>query len=171
MSFDAMPDVLQAAGVSLVAYVPDAGHAALIRAAHDRPAFTPVSLTTEEVGVALCAGAWAGGARSVLLMQSSGVGNCLNMLGLIRSGRYPFLTLVTMRGEWGEFNPWQVPMAEATAPAFELMGVGVRRVDRPEDLVPTVEAAARMAFDGGSAMAVLIGQRVIGAKSFFGEGR
>lgn len=171
MSFEALPDVLEAADVSLVAYVPDAGHAALIQAAHDRPAFTPVSLSTEEEGVAFCAGAWAGGARSVLLMQSSGVGNCLNMLSLIRSGRYPFLTLVTMRGEWGEFNPWQVPMSEATAPAFELMNVGVQRVDRIDDLAPTVEAAASMAFDGGSAVAVLIGQRVIGSKSFFGEAK
>ncbi|MEM1314517.1 MAG: phosphonopyruvate decarboxylase [Pseudomonadota bacterium] len=166
MSFELLPGVLKAAGATLVAYVPDAGHAGLIRAAHEDPALTPVSLTTEEEGVAFCAGAWAGGARAVLLMQSSGVGNCLNMLSLIRTGRYPFLTLVTMRGEWGEFNPWQVPMSRATAPAFELMEVGVQRVDAAEDLAPTVEAAARMAWEGGAAQAVLIGQRVIGSKSF-----
>jgi sulfopyruvate decarboxylase TPP-binding subunit len=94
------------------------------------------------------------------------VGNCLNMLGLIRLGRYPFLTLVTMRGEWGEFNPWQVPMSRATAPAFDLMEVGVQRVETAADLAPTVEAAARMAYEGGAAQAVLIGQRVIGSKSF-----
>ena len=92
-----------------VAYVPDAGHTRLIERVHAAPAMTPVVLTTEEEGVALCAGAWLGGERSVLLMQSSGVGNCINMLSLIRLGRFPFLTLVTMRGEWGEVNPWQVP--------------------------------------------------------------
>jgi hypothetical protein len=71
-------------------------------------------LTTEEEGIALAAGAWLGGQRAVLLMQSSGVGNCINMLSLPVNCRMPFLTLVTMRGEWGEFNPWQVPMGTAT---------------------------------------------------------
>ncbi|MGM0584578.1 MAG: phosphonopyruvate decarboxylase [Pseudomonadota bacterium] len=162
----ALHGVLREAGVGIAAYVPDAGHAALIRAAHDDPAMRAVALTTEEEGVALCAGAWLGGERPVLLMQSSGVGNCLNMLALIRAGAFPFLTLVTMRGEWGEFNPWQVPMGESTAPAFSLMGVQVRRVERAEDAAPTAAAAASMAFDGGSAMAVLLSQRLIGAKNF-----
>ena len=157
---------LSAAGVSLVAYVPDAGHAALIRMAEADPGMRTLALTTEEEGVALAAGAWIGGARAVLLMQSSGVGNCLNMLSLIRAGRFPFLTLVTMRGEWGEANPWQVPMSEATRPAFEMMGVSVRRADRAEDVGPAAEAAAVMAFEGGAATALLLGQRLIGAKRF-----
>ena len=79
-------------------------------------------LTTEEEGVALLAGAWAGGQRGVLLMQSSGVGNCINMLSLTQIFRFPFLTLVTMRGEWGEFNPWQVPMGSSTAGRVRTVG-------------------------------------------------
>lgn len=164
-----LADGLRAARVRQISYVPDAGHAALIRTAHADPSFVAVSLTTEEEGVALSVGAWLGGDRAALLMQSSGVGNCLNMLSLIRTGRYPFLTLVTMRGEWGEYNHWQNPMAEATAPAFALMGVKTLRIDRPEDAAPTIEAATTMAFDGGAAVAVLIAQRVIGAKSFGAE--
>src|SRR5258708_29204912 len=95
---------LQAARVSIVGYVPDAGHAHLIQAAHADPGMTAVVLTTEEEGIALAAGAWLGGQRAVLLMQSSGVGNCINLLSLPISCRMPFLTFVTMRGEWGEFN-------------------------------------------------------------------
>ncbi|MBM3585986.1 MAG: phosphonopyruvate decarboxylase, partial [Alphaproteobacteria bacterium] len=105
---------LKAADVRQVAYVPDAGHAALIRWAHADPAITATVLTTEEEGVALACGAWLGGQRAVLLMQSSGVGNCINTLGLVASCRFPFLAIVTMCGEWGEFNPWQVPMGQAT---------------------------------------------------------
>ena len=86
-----------------------------------------IPLTTEEEGVALLAGAWAGGQRGVLLMQSSGVGNCINMLSLTQIFRFPFLTLVTMRGEWGEFNPWQVPMGSTTQAVFELSGIKVLR--------------------------------------------
>src|SRR5687767_4749573 len=76
-------DVLMRYDVRQVAYVPDAGHSALIRRAHADPRTQAVTLTTEEEGVALLAGAWLGGARGVLLMQSSGVGNCVNMFSLV----------------------------------------------------------------------------------------
>ena len=105
---------LKAARITQVGYVPDAGHAELIVAAHADPDMRAVVLTTEEEGIALAAGAWLGGQRAVMLMQSSGVGNCINMLSLPVNCRMPFLTLVTMRGEWAEFNPWQVPMGTAT---------------------------------------------------------
>jgi sulfopyruvate decarboxylase alpha subunit len=163
---DAVFEVLKDFGVRQVAYVPDAGHARLIERAHAEPAMTPVVLTTEEEGVALAAGAWLGGQRSVLLMQSSGVGNCVNMLSLIGLCRFPFLTLVTMRGEWGEFNPWQIPMGQTTPQALELMGVRTMRADRPDEAAETVRAAAVIAYEAESAVAVLLSQRLIGAKVF-----
>jgi len=157
---------LKRAGIRQVGYVPDAGHAELIEAAHADNDMRAVVLTTEEEGIALAAGAWLGGQRSVLLMQSSGVGNCINMLSLPINCRMPFLTLVTMRGEWGEFNPWQVPMGSATPGVLERAGVHVHRVDRPEDAADTVVAAASLAFDSRVPVAVLFSQRLIGAKVF-----
>ena len=159
-------DTLKRAGVTQVAYVPDGGHARLITLLQADPAFAAIPLTTEEEGVALLAGAWLGGARGALLMQSSGVGNCVNMLSLVKTCRFPLLLLVTMRGEWGEFNPWQVPMGSTTQQALEMMDLRVLRADRPEDVEPTVGAAADMAFRGDTAMAVLLSQRLIGAKVF-----
>jgi sulfopyruvate decarboxylase alpha subunit len=158
--------VLRDARVSQIAYVPDAGHAQLIRAAHADPAMRAIVLTTEEEGVALVAGAWLGGARAVLLMQSSGVGNCTNMLSLAKTCRFPLLMLVTMRGEWGEFNPWQLPMAAAVPDTLRLMGVHVQRADHPGEVRDVVRHAASMAYDGGAAVAVLLSQRLIGAKVF-----
>lgn len=157
---------LKRARIRQVGYVPDAGHSALIDAAHADPDMRAVVLTTEEEGVALAAGAWLGGERSVLLMQSSGVGNTINMLSLPANCRMPFLTLVTMRGEWGEFNPWQVPMGAATPEVLRAIGVHVRRADRPEEAAETVAAAAALAFDSAVAVAVLLGQRLIGTKVF-----
>jgi sulfopyruvate decarboxylase TPP-binding subunit len=125
-----------------------------------------ITLTTEEEGVALLAGAWLGGQRGVLLMQSSGVGNCVNMLSMIRLCRFPFLAFVTMRGEWGEFNPWQVPMGSTTEAALGLMDVRVLRATDPTEAGEVVEAAAAMAFLGGTAMAVLLSQRLVGTKDF-----
>lgn len=71
-------------------------------------------MTTEEEGIGVVTGSWLGGQRAALLMQSSGVGNCVNMFSLLDSCRVPFLTLVTMRGEYAEFNPWQGPMGRRT---------------------------------------------------------
>ena len=137
---------LKRAEISQLGYVPDAGHAHLINAAHADPDIRTTVLTTEEEGIALAAGAWLGGQRAVLLMQSSGVGNCINMLSLPVNCRMPFLTLVTMRGEWGEFNPWQVPMGTATPAVLTAAGVHVRRADRAEEAAETVGAAAALAF-------------------------
>ena len=158
--------VFKAQDVRQVAYVPDAGHAALIRACEADPDLRAVSLTTEEEGVAMLAGAWLGGQRGALLLQSSGVGNCINMLAMTRETRMPLLMLVTMRGEWGEFNPWQIAMGRSTQAVLEASGVHVYRADSADDVAPTVAACGRMAWQTGRMLAVLIGQRVIGTKDF-----
>lgn len=157
---------LKQAGVSQISYVPDAGHSRLIELSHADNQIKTTVLTTEEEGIALSAGAWLGGDRAVLLMQSSGVGNCINMLSLMASCRFPLLTFVTMRGEWAEFNPWQVPMSKATPQAFEMMGVTVFRLDKPEDAGEIASAAAALAFDSDQQIAVLISQRMIGRKKW-----
>jgi sulfopyruvate decarboxylase alpha subunit len=158
--------VLRQAGVRQVAHVPDAGHAGLIRRAEADADVTAIPLTTEEEGIGVLAGAWLGGDRGVLLMQSSGVGNCVNMLSLTRVCRFPLLMLVTMRGEWGEANGWQIPMGGITRRVLELAEVQVLRAERPEDAAAAVRAGAAMAFEGGAAVAVLLSQRLIGAKEF-----
>ena len=152
--------------VQQVAYIPDIGHASLINMCHKSKNMKTVVLTTEEEGVALLAGAWLGGDRGALLMQSSGVGNCINMLSLTRVCRMPLLILVTMRGEWGEFNPWQVPMGQNTDQVLTMAGVLTFTVDGKDRMKETVAAAARMAFEGPAATAVLISQRILGAKTF-----
>jgi len=157
---------LKAARVGQVSYVPDAGHAQLIKLFEADAEVISNVLTTEEEGIAIAAGAWLGGWRSVLLLQSSGVGNCINMLALATVSRFPLLLLVTMRGEWAEFNPWQVPMARATQNVLEAMGISVLRVTQPGDVAETVQAAADAAFESDQAVAVLLSQRLIGRKSW-----
>ena len=72
---DALYDLLRASEITQFAYVPDAGHKVLIDRSLADPDAHSIPLTSEEEGVALCAGADLGGSRGVLLMQSSGVGN------------------------------------------------------------------------------------------------
>ncbi|HXZ51998.1 MAG TPA: thiamine pyrophosphate-binding protein [Burkholderiales bacterium] len=158
--------LLAAAGVGIVGYVPDAGHKRLIELCHAERSMRAVPLTTEEEGIGLATGAWLGGERCALLMQSSGVGNIINALGTVKECRIPLPMLVTMRGEYGEFNPWQVPMGQATAAVLEAMGVVVQPVREAADAPAAVDAALRLAYNSYVAVAVLISQRVIGIKSF-----
>ncbi len=162
-------NALQQTSVTQAAYVPDAGHSRLIQLMHADAGVRTVVLTTEEEGVALAAGAWLGGTRAVLLMQSSGVGNCVNMLSLMSACRFPFLALVTMRGEWAEFNPWQVPMGQATPAVLGAMGVTVLRLGRPEEAAEVVAAAAVLAYESDQQVAVLISQRMLGRKQWLGS--
>lgn len=152
------------ADIRQVGYVPDAGHARLIDRCRADPQIRDVVLTTEEEGVALAAGAWLGGERAALLMQSSGVGNCINMLSLTRSCRFPLLMLVTMRGEWEEFNPWQEPMGSIVEPALKLCEAEIFRARTPDDVEGMAERAVQLAFGDERIVALLLSQQLIGKK-------
>ena len=142
---DQILPILKSFDVRHLVYVPDAGHATAIREAEKDNGITSLALTTEEEGIGYLSGAWLGGERGALLMQSSGVGNCLNTLALQAMTRFPLLMLVTMRGDWAEFNPWQNPMGQATEAALKLMGVRTWRADQPDEVAHLVHGAATMA--------------------------
>jgi len=163
---DDIYDLFKRHGIRQVALVPDAGHSRLIRRCIADNTMEVTTLTTEEEGIALLSGAWLGGDKGVLLMQSSGVGNCINMLSLATIHRTPMPMIVTMRGDFGEFNPAQVPMGQATQTVLEAMGTLVHRADHAADVAATVDATIRLAFNTFRPTATLIGQRVLGAKTF-----
>jgi len=157
---------LAQAGVAFVSYVPDAGHKRLIELCQADESMTAIPLTTEEESIGLAMGAWLGGKKTALLLQSSGVGNLVNALGAVTECRVPFLMFVTMRGEEGEFNPWQVPMGKATRGVLEEMGVRVTRLDRAPQAGAATSEAAEEAFGDERMVALLISQELIGIKSF-----
>jgi len=161
---DAIYGQFRRVGIRQVGYVPDAGHSRLIELCVEDPNIHDVVLTTEEEGVGLVAGAALGGQRAALLMQSSGVGNCINMFSLARNCGFPCLVLVTMRGEFAEFNPWQVPMGSITEESLKLCGFLTYRIENAEDVDDIVGAGCDMAFNGDLAVAILLSQRLIGRK-------
>ena len=164
------PDAIYAhfrrVGIRQVGYVPDAGHSRLIELCHADPEIRAIPLTSEEEGIGLAAGAWLGGQRAALLMQSSGVGNCVNMFSLLRNCGFPCIALVTMRGEFGEFNPWQVPMGAITEEVLRLCGFLTYRVESADAVDEIVGAGCDMAFDGNLLVAILLSQRLIGRKQW-----
>src|ERR1700741_951224 len=161
---DRLFEILKRGGIRQVGYVPDAGHARLIERIRADDEIRDVALTTEEEGVALAAGAWLGGERAALLMQSSGVGNCINMFSLASTCRFPLLMFITMRGEWEEFNPWQVPMGSIVDPVLKLCEAEIYRANVPAEVDGVAERAVQQAFGNERIAAVILSQQLIGKK-------
>lgn len=163
---DRLYEKLRANGVDLFVYVPDAGHKQTINRAKADPDATAVALTNEAEGVPILAGYHLGGKKGVLLMQSSGVGNCVNQFSLVEIGRFPLLTIISMRGEFGEQNQWQFAMGKGVEPCLTAMGLHALKVSTEDDLLPTVQAAHDMVFRGKQGVGVMLSQRLLGAKPF-----
>ena len=161
---DQLYETFKRASIRQVAYVPDAGHARLIDRCRADSDIRDIVLTTEEEGVALAAGAWLGGERAALLMQSSGLGNCVNMFSLMRTCRFPLLMLITMRGEWEEFNPWQQPMGSIVDDVIRLCEGEVYRATKPDEVQGAAERAVQRAFGDERIAAVVLSQQLIGKK-------
>ena len=158
--------VMKSRQVQLVCTVPDAGLTEVLNQCHEDENMRVVTLTSEEEGIGIVTGAWLGGMRAVLLMQSSGAGNCINALTLPENCQIPCPMLITMRGEWGEFNPWQVPMGKNVEPVFRQMGVQCFRASNQDDVGELFAGALDLAYYSTTSSAVLIDQQVVGAKDF-----
>ena len=159
-------DILKNDGITIFSYVPDAGHKILIDRAISDNSISAIPLTSEQEGIGIAGGAYLGGSKAVLLMQSSGVGNCINQLSLIKHGQFPFLTIISMRGEFGEGNPWQYAMGEAVIPSLEAIGVKCLQIYDENDVKKTIQAALIMAFKAERSIAVLLSQKLLGSKKF-----
>jgi len=158
--------VLKDHNVQLVCTVPDAALTQILKKCHADSDMSVLTLTTEEEGIGIITGAWLGGMRGVLMMQSSGAGNCINALSLPQNCHTPCPMIVTMRGQWGEFNPWQVPMGSNVEPVFRQMGVQCFRAKTPISIGVLCSGALDLAFHSTTSTAVLIDQQVIGIKDF-----
>ena len=159
-------EAMNARSIKTVCTIPDGGLTRLLNLVKAAGDMRLVTLTTEEEGIGVSTGLWLGGKRSLVAMQSSGVGNCINAVGYPFTLRAPLLMLVTMRGQWGEFNPWQVPMGQGTRTVLETMGVKCFPVEDGAEVGAVFAAAADLAFNGNQSTAVLVSQRIIGAKGF-----
>src|SRR3974390_2622455 len=103
--------------VRLVTYVPDNVLTPLITGVHADNYFLPVNATREDEAVGMVAGAWMGGMRGVVMMQTSGFALIANALAsLIVPFQIPAIMVVSERGTLGEFNTGQVTVSRTMRP-------------------------------------------------------
>ncbi len=158
-------DLLIENGVEFFPYVPDEAIWRFLQLAKADERTSTVLLTTEEEGVSICAGLDLVGRRSALVMQSSGLGNCVNFLSITQSARSPVLMILGMRGEYGESNPWQYPMGQAVLPVLNAVGVIPYVISNDDDIPLATNAAANAVFKGRRSAAIILSQKFLGAKN------
>lgn len=116
-----------------------------------------VSVTREEEGIGVCVGASLGGKKPVLLMQNSGLGNCINaLLSLVKLYEFPLLLLIAHRGGPEEKIVAQIPMGRATPKLLRVMGIEFVRINRKEEL-NKINSIVESAFDQNETKAILFG--------------
>jgi sulfopyruvate decarboxylase subunit alpha len=149
---------LRTEGCREVVYVPDNPLSQILAVlGQDYPEIRTTLATREEEALGIAAGLYLGGARPVLLMQSSGLGNTLNALGsLLIVYQLPALFIISLRGVSGEWNAAQVPMGRAVVPVLEAFGVQYKTIDHPETAQDVVRSMAILAFSTRQPAACLL---------------
>jgi sulfopyruvate decarboxylase subunit alpha len=154
---------LHEAAIRHVVFVPDNPTSHVLRALRNRgPEIRLTTATREEEAFGIAAGAYLGGQRCAVMLQSSGLGNSLNALtSLLIPYRIPVVMLISMRGEDDEWNPAQMPMGRALRPLLESIGISHATLESADRASATVVLAAQRAFDTRLPVACLLPRRII----------
>lgn len=152
-------------GITEVVYVPDNPLSQLVRALGPGGANLRTTIATrEEEAIGIAAGLYLGGVRPAVLCQSSGVGNAVNAIAsLMVPYRIPALLCVSMRGEEGEWNAAQAPMARAVRPILDALGIPWVEVDEDAQAEAMVARAGARAFGTPTMAACLLPRRLTAA--------
>ncbi len=147
---------LKTAGIDFTSSVPCVNLRQLLSLVEEDAQIIHVPATREEEGVGLCAGAWMGGRRPVLLMQNSGLGNSINALASL-SFLYeiPLMMIISHRGCEGEAIIGQVPMGRLTPKLLDAMDI-LRFSPSLNEAEKTVTEACNVAFEQLRPVAVLL---------------
>jgi sulfopyruvate decarboxylase alpha subunit len=158
-------DVLRRNDIRVFATVPDYIVSHVLEHLRADPACRVVTVTREEEGVGLLSGAWLAGRRGALLMQNSGLGNCLNALASLNvASQIPIVLVISHRGDLGEFNPAQVPMGQATGPVLDALGIRYVKPSSTADLETQGDLLIKLAYTRSLPVAFLLPPELTGGK-------
>jgi sulfopyruvate decarboxylase alpha subunit len=134
-------------GIDLICHVADRVLAPIIEQAERDPHFETLTLTREEEGIGILTGAYLGGRRGALMLQSSGFGNILNALGsLAIPYQIPFPILMSQRGSYLEHNVVQVAWGKAVPDTVDALGMQFFELTNPDEVAFIAKNATRHSF-------------------------
>ena len=158
---------LKSNDVKLITYVPDRVFTPLIKALHADPDFTTFACTREEEAVGIIAGAWMGGLRGAVLMQTSGFGTIPNALAsLVVPSQIPALIFVSERGTLGEFNLGQAMVCKTVRPVLDSLGVETHTITRHDELAFIVDRSIKQAVATQAPVVFILSPLLTGGKVF-----
>ncbi len=151
--------------VGLVTYVPDNVLIPLISAFNLDSDIITFSATREEEAIGIACGAYLGGTRTVVMMQSSGFGNIPNALAsLAVPYQIPFLMIISERGSLGEYNSVQVPITRVIRPTLDALGIPHFTLAHEGDVDFVVRRITAQAFNTQTPAAVILSPLLSGGK-------
>jgi len=157
--------LLKANDICSISFVPDTVIGRILKAAEKDPYFHFTTLAREEEGIGIITGEYLGGRNGVLMMQSAGLGNCVNALAsLAIPYQIPFLMLISQRGELGEFNACHVVMGKALRSILEALGIQHYTVNREDELETILGGAIKTAYTSAQPVAVILSTALTGWK-------
>jgi len=160
-------DRLKANDVKLVVYVPDRVFTPLIKAIHDDPFFITFAATREEEAIGIVTGAWMGGMRGAVLMQTSGFATIPNALAsLVVPSQIPALIFVSERGTLGEFNLGQAMVCKTMRPVLGALGVETHSITRLDELAFIVDRSIKQAVATLAPVTFILSPLLTGGKVF-----
>ena len=166
---DIVRDTLKANDVRLVTYVPDNVLKPLIAGVHADAFFTTFPTAREEEALGIVAGAWMGGMRGILLMQTSGFATLANVLASLPVAfQIPVLMMVSERGTLGEFNIGQALVARTMRPVLNALAVENHTITRLDELEFTVDRSIKQAAATRAPVALILSPLLTGGKVFKG---
>jgi len=153
--------------VSLVPYVPDRVLTPLIKSLHADPFFTTFSTAREEEAVGILAGAWMGGRRGAMLMQTSGFATLANVLAsLAVPYQIPLIMFVSERGTLGEFNYGQALVCRTMRPVLDSLALEHHTITRLDELEFIVDRSIKQAIATQAPVALILSPLLTGGKVF-----
>ena len=160
-------DVLKRHQVKLVTYVPDNVLRPLIEGVHADPYFTTFSCTREEEAVGIVSGAWMGGRRAAVLMQTSGFATLANVLAsLVVPSQIPLIMFVSERGTLGEFNYGQSLVCRTMRPVLDSLAMEHHTCTRLDEFEFTVDRSIKQALTTQAPVALILSPLLTGGKVF-----
>jgi sulfopyruvate decarboxylase alpha subunit len=165
--YEIVRDTLKQQNVDLVTYVPDNVLSPLIELVHADPFFTAFAVAREEEALGINAGAWMGGRRAILLMQTSGFATLANALASLSVPfQIPSLMMVSERGTMGEFNIGQSMVARTMRPVLNALLIENHTLTRLDEVEFILERSITQAFATQAPCCFILSPLLTGGKVF-----